>query len=135
MIEEIRDENNMLLAILGSVYKFEKGRHFVGGPEEFIQVGCFNYDKDVHLKKHWHRIRSGGGPRKTQEVMICFSGSFAAHIMDGKYEIVRTVTLKPGDFIILYRGGHGFDILENDTIILEAKNGPFTTVEDDKVFI
>ena len=30
-------------------------------------------------------------------------------------------------------GGHGFEILENDTKIIESKNGIFTSVEQDKV--
>ena len=30
-------------------------------------------------------------------------------------------------------GGHGYEILEDDTEVIEAKNGPFTDVNTDKV--
>jgi len=33
---------------------------------------------------------------------------------------------------VILRGYHGYEILEDDTRVLEVKNGPFTSVEADK---
>ena len=38
-----------------------------------------------------------------------------------------------GDTAVFAYGGHGYEILEDDTQIIEAKNGPFTDVATDKV--
>jgi hypothetical protein len=40
--------------------------------------------------------------------------------------------LKAGDFIMLYDGGHGFKVLQDNTVFIEVKNGQFVTVEQDK---
>ena len=41
--------------------------------------------------------------------------------------------LNEGDLAVFVYGGHGYEILEDDTKIIETKNGPFTGVENDKV--
>ena len=40
-------------------------------------------------------------------------------------KILTSKTLKPGDISITFEGGHKLDILKNDTIIYEHKNGPY----------
>jgi hypothetical protein len=37
-----------------------------------------------------------------------------------------------GDLTVFAYGGHGFEMLEDDTKIIESKSGPFTDVETDK---
>ena len=37
-----------------------------------------------------------------------------------------------GDVIILLRGGHGYDILDDDTEVLEIKNGPYVGSDLDR---
>ena len=43
--------------------------------------------------------------------------------------------LSSGDMNITLLGGHTFEILEDDTIICEQKNGPYYGQELDKKFI
>ena len=40
--------------------------------------------------------------------------------------------LSQGDFIMLFDGGHGFEVLQNDTVFIEVKNGQFVDTETDK---
>ena len=47
-------------------------------------------------------------------------------------ELIQDFILYEGDLAIFAFGGHGFEILEDDTKIIESKNGPFTDVETDK---
>jgi len=44
---------------------------------------------------------------------------------------VGSAILNSGDTILLLRGGHGFNILE-DSKIIEVKQGPYYGVEEDK---
>ena len=41
--------------------------------------------------------------------------------------------LYEGDLAVFIYGGHGYEILEDNTKIIETKNGPFTGVEKDKI--
>ena len=48
-------------------------------------------------------------------------------------EFLEEFTLLEGDLAVFVSGGHGYHILEDNTKIIETKNGPFTGVENDKV--
>lgn len=75
-------------------------------------------------------------PRKsniTQEMVYVKSGSMKAVIFDYDLNHIEDVILKTGDLAIMAYGAHGYEILENNTKIIEAKNGPFISVEVDKI--
>lgn len=110
---------------------FRKGLAFYSEDEEFLQVGTWRYDNGQQLRAHVHNIV----PReidRTNEVVIVLQGSMAARIFDEERQLVETVTVRQGEFLILMNGGHDYTILENDTRILEIKNGPFLGKEIDK---
>ena len=46
---------------------------------------------------------------------------------------IKDFILYEGDTAIMAYGGHGYKILEDNTKIIESKNGPFVSVELDKV--
>ncbi len=48
-------------------------------------------------------------------------------------ERFQDYVLNTGDMAVFAYGGHGYEILEDDTQIIESKNGPFVDVETDKV--
>ena len=56
-----------------------------------------------------------------------------ASIFDQEMSFVEEIILKEGDMAIMAYGGHGYKILEDNTKIIEAKNGPFVGVEADKI--
>jgi len=41
----------------------------------------------------------------------------------------------PGDCSMTFEGGHNYEALEDNTVVYEYKTGPYTGVENDKVFI
>ena len=128
---EIRKDGT-LYAIVHRADDWKEGLDFVTPPEEAMQVGTFLYESGKQCKPHKHLLNQRSNDY-TQECFIVLSGVVAAKIYDDKDEVHYTVILHPGDMIILFRGGHGFDILEDDTRIIECKNGPFISVEKDKV--
>jgi hypothetical protein len=131
--DEQRDifKNGLLLArhvILGS---FRQGLAFYSQDEEFLQVGSWRYNNGQRLRAHSHNIV----PRevnRTNEVVVVLQGAMAARIFDEQREYVETVTVKQGELLILMNGGHDYTILEDDTRILEIKNGPFLGRDVDK---
>jgi len=45
---------------------------------------------------------------------------------------VEELTVKQGDTLILLNSGHGYEILEDGTQVLEIKNGPYLGAERDR---
>ena len=49
--------------------------------------------------------------------------------------IIHEDVIFPGDCSITFKGGHNYEILEDDTIVYEYKTGPYQGIEMDKDFI
>ena len=98
----------------------------------FIQVGSWWYQNGKKLANHKHNLVSRDA-NITQEMVYVKSGSMLATIFDSSMNFIESVILKEGDLAIMAFGGHGYKILEDNTKIIEAKNGPFLSVDLDKV--
>jgi len=59
-------------------------------------------------------------------------GSMKVTLYSDDKSIINEFILEKGDLAIYAYGGHGYEILSDDTQIIEAKNGPFISVEEDK---
>ena len=49
-----------------------------------------------------------------------------------KLEELDTFDLHAGELAVFAYGGHGYEILENGTQVIESTNGPFIDVNTDK---
>jgi hypothetical protein len=108
-----------------------KGLTFASEEGDFVQVGTWGYDKGMRLQPHIHNnVRREVS--RTQEVIFVRSGRVAAYIYDEEGDFVERLELGPGDTLILLRGGHGYEILEDGTYVLEMKNGPYPGAEVDR---
>jgi len=129
---EIIKYDDEVLAIIDNFCNFEAGLNFYGTPQEFIQIGRFRYDKGKQLRNHIHTLRSRVSD-KTQEIMLVFKGSCEVRTYTPKEKrLLSAKILEAGDFYISYRGGCGFTIIEDDTIMMEIKNGPYNVKSDDE---
>jgi hypothetical protein len=68
----------------------------------------------------------------TQEVLFVRQGRICAHIFDISEKKVASVEVAAGDVIVLLHGGHGYDVLEDGTQVLEVKTGPYLGPEVDR---
>lgn len=128
--EKIMD-GNLILAIIIRERDWEKGLNFVSSDEDYQQVGIWGYDKGKKLAPHIHLV----APRKvlrTQEVVFVKDGRIKADIYTENEEFLKSVELGKGDTIILFNGGHGYEILEDNTKVLEVKNGPYVGADEDR---
>jgi hypothetical protein len=132
-VEIIGDAKGKQLAILvRQANSFPPGHNFITSPETDLQFGIFNHPAGHKIARHRHppyrrELTS------TSEVVIIHSGKLTAFIFDSKEELVFEGQLVEGDIIILFSGGHGFEILE-DATILEVKQGPYAGDEDKELF-
>ena len=128
--EKIMDGDLILATVIRST-DWEEGLSFVSPAEDYQQVGIWGYNKGQQLASHIHLIE----PRqvlRTQEVIFIKSGRLRADIYTEKKEFLKSVELEKGDTIILLNGGHGYEILEDNTKVLEVKNGPYIGAEKDR---
>ena len=131
--EKIMDKD-LILAIIIREGDWEEGLNFVSSDDDYQQVGIWGYEKGKNLAPHIHLIV----PRevlRTQEVIFIKEGRIRADIYTKKEEYLRSIELERGDTMILLNGGHGYEILEDNTKVLEVKNGPYIGVDKDRKMI
>ncbi len=107
------------------------GLSFFSEDDDYIQVGLWGYDAGKHLQAHLHNIV----PReidRTQEVICVLQGRVQSTIFSEAEEPLEQVVLEQGDVLILLNGGHSYDILADETQVLEIKNGPYPGPEADR---
>ena len=102
-------------------------------PSDFKQqVGFVVYSAGTEIPRHVHcdveRKLLG-----TSEVLIVRRGCCEVDIYNNDRELVTVRNLKTGDVIILVSGGHGFRMNE-DTVLLEIKQGPYTGLKERERF-
>jgi hypothetical protein len=69
----------------------------------------------------------------TCEVLVLLKGRCLIDIYNDEKELVATRELQRGDVMLMVGGGHGFRMQE-DTVFLEIKQGPYLAVEEKERF-
>ena len=121
----IENKNNEILVILIKPDDWSKGF------DKYLQVGTWWYDKGKVLDRHHHN-KANRSSDLTQECVSIMHGSMLVKVYDYDKNFLKKFTMDQGDFAVFLGGGHEYTILENDTRIIETKNGPFLGVEIDK---
>jgi hypothetical protein len=130
-IVEIKEHGLVLARHIPADAAWKEGLQFFSGDDEYIQVGVWGYSKGKELRAHIHNEVT----REvlwTQEVLFVRKGKIRANIYDTKEIKVAELDVAAGDIIMLLRGGHGYDILEDGTQVLEIKNGPYVGPDLDR---
>ena len=132
-IIEIKYKNNLYALIIKKNRKFiKKGVDFITKDQDLLQLGFLNLNKDYKIKSHIH-LKKPRIINYCTEVLLIEKGKVKIKFYDHKNkDIKKDKTLKNGDIIILFKGGHGFKILEK-TKIIEIKQGPYIEGKDKKI--
>ncbi len=123
-VVEIKEGDLVLARHIPASAVWKDGLNFFSGDGDFIQVGVWGYGAGKELKAHIHN-EVKREVLWTQEVLFVRSGKLRANVFNTREEKVAELVVGAGDVIILLRGGHGYDILEDGTQVLEIKNGPY----------
>ena len=105
---------------------------FFTPPEFKQQVGYIVYPAGGEIQRHLHRPleRNLVG---TSEVLIVRRGRCQIDIYDDCRKLVASRELRSGDITLMVGGGHGFRMQE-DTVFLEVKQGPYTGIDEKERF-
>tara|TARA_Y100000591_G_C21854904_1_gene714608 strand:+ start:23896 stop:24294 length:399 start_codon:yes stop_codon:yes gene_type:complete len=120
-----------LLAIVYKDKDWVEGLNFITPDSLFIQVGSWWYQRGKKLDSHVHKDYARTATR-TQEMTYVKSGSMRVDLYDENKNFVEDFILDEGDLAVFAYGGHGYEILSDNTKIIESKNGPFIDVDTDK---
>ena len=123
--------NGRIISIIYRDSDWVKGLNFITPDELFVQVGSWWYDKGKQLDSHIHKDFDRTASR-TQESVYVKRGSMRVDLYTEELEKFKEFVLFEGDLAVFAYGGHGYVVLEDDTQIIETKNGPFIDVDTDK---
>lgn len=125
---------NKLLHCIKRCSDIQKGRENLIDSREFIQCSALNLDKGVTFKPHKHVYKDVENVLP-QESWIVIKGKVKCIFYDIDDTILCEPVLYLGDASFTLYGGHNYEILEDESLILEYKVGPYFGIELDKTFI
>jgi len=102
--------------------------------EEYLQCATKVLKQGSKFKPHRHN-KLNRTTDLTQEAWVVLDGKIRAKFYDLDDSLAMDTQLTNGDCAIVFKAGHGFEVLEDDTILYEFKTGPYYGVEQDKTFI
>ena len=124
----------ILLHIVTNVDEIVSGRIAIAPEEEYLQLAILKMQKGMTFKPHKH-IKHKKMTDIAQESWFVFQGKVKCIFYDIDDTIIDQPIIGKGGISMTFRGGHNYEILEDKTIVLEYKTGPYLGQEFDKTFI
>ncbi len=99
-----------------------------------LQVIVLNRPKGAITKAHYHLVEERPSVNTTRhQILLCQRGKVRVGVFTKEGDYLGDAILNPGDLILMYEG-HEVEFLEDDTKLIEIKEGPFPETDDkDKV--
>jgi len=130
MIQLIRSDKNLCAIFVPGTYSPEETK-FITPDDEPLQWGIGVFKKGSVVEPHRH-VGAQSPVREFQEFICIRRGLAIAEIFDEEGEKIQEIRMCAGDALLLLRGGHAFQF-EEDTELLEVKQGPYQGRENMKV--
>jgi mannose-6-phosphate isomerase-like protein (cupin superfamily) len=121
-VEKIEHAGEMLALIVRDEYS-KPGISFFTPNELSQQLAYMQHPAGKLIEPHLHNPV----PRNvsyTQETLFIKRGRLRVDFFDDQQNYLESRELKAGDVVLLVRGGHGFEVLE-DLEMIEVKQGPY----------
>lgn len=126
-IIEVKNAGELLAIILRSTYR-EPGVHFLTSNDLSQQLAFMRHPAGKAIEPHVHNAVERR-VTQTQESLFIRKGRMRVDFYDSNRTYLESYELRSGDVILLIRGGHGFEMLE-DTEFVEVKQGPYAGDQD-----
>lgn len=130
-VETIVDGKQTIALIVRAGFD-KPGLHFFTPPSFSQQLAVMRHPAGKRIAAHSHKAVSRRVLR-TQEVLLVRKGKVRVTLYSAKRERLCARVLSAGDLILLCGGGHGFQMLEETTMV-EIKQGPYAGDKDKVVF-
>ena len=132
VIEQIKHNGEMLALILRHEYS-KPGISFFTPNDLSQQLAYMHHPAGKLIDAHFHNPV----PRMvtyTQETLFIKRGRLRVDFFDNEQHYLESRELKAGDVILLIKGGHGFEVLE-ELEMIEVKQGPYAGDRDKTCFV
>jgi hypothetical protein len=129
-IEYIRNEGILYGIVIRTRKIFPEATEFYTPKDNSLQVGLIRHSKGYVEPPHIHRYEE-----KTildvQETLHIEHGRIKINFYDNHGAKIDSKTLFEGDVVLLAKGGHNIEVLE-DFVGVKVKQGPYLSIEKDK---
>jgi len=134
-IRNIFSENNILLARIISLKNItqEFKTQFFSKEEEILQCGVINYDKNLKPKFHQH-FKVNRNIYGTSEALYILKGKGTLQVCESKDQFIYSEKINDGDLVNLIEGAHRILPDDSDLLMIEIKNGPYVSQNNDKFY-
>ena len=130
-IEKIEQRGEMIALIVRNEFSHPGIKFFTPG-DLSQQLAYMQHPAGKTIAAHVHNPV----PRTiayTQETLFIKRGRLRVDFFDDQQTYLQSCELKAGDVILLIKGGHGFEVLE-DLEMFEVKQGPYSGDHDKTIF-
>jgi hypothetical protein len=128
------DHQTLVARVVDTKSLPSQGLSFLSDENDFLQVGVWQHPKGHSTVPHIHNYLERSINRTT-EVLYVVSGSVHADIYGEDGTFISSTNLVAGQLLLCFGGGHGYEILEENSMVLEFKNGPYLGAELDRTQI
>jgi hypothetical protein len=127
-VERIYDKHECLLALIVRSSYNKAGITFFTEPDFSQQLAYMHHPAGKVIEPHLHKphLRNVS---YTQETLVLKRGKLRVDFFDDEKTYLFSRTLGAGDVILLIRGGHGFEVLD-ELEMIEIKQGPYAGDQD-----
>lgn len=101
-----------------------EGVKFLTPSDYTLQLGLLTHKSGHVVRNHIHRTDIEYPVDTAQEFLFVQKGKIRMKLFSEKWDPLPDEILSEGDFILLVRGGHGLEVIE-DCRIIEIKQGPY----------
>ena len=122
MIEEVHYQTEVLAIIVRRNFH-KKGIHFFTSNDLSQQLAYMSHPTGKEIQPHVHK-KVQREVHFTQETLFIRKGKLKVDFYSVDQEYLESRILESGDVILLIKGGHGFEVLE-DLEMFEVKQGPY----------
>ena len=129
--EIIRHEGQLLAVIVRGSFR-RPGVHFFTPGNFSQQLAFMQHPKQKIIAPHLHNPVHRE-IEYTNEVLFLRKGKLRVDFYSEKKIYIESRVLEAQDTILLIRGGHGFEVLE-EVEMLEVKQGPYAGDQDKTLF-
>ena len=127
-------EPDKILLSMIRLNEIDEIRKDISPDDEFIQVSGRILNSNFKVKPHKH-LNQKRVTTLTQEAWVVLKGKIKAKFFDLDDKLIFETVLQDGDCVSIFRGGHSLEVIDNNTIFYEFKNGPYYGATNDKVEI
>ena len=131
-IEKIEHDGEMLALIVRDEYS-KPGLSFFTPHELSQQLAYMKHPAGKVIDAHVHKPVERS-VAYTQETLFIKRGRLRVDFFDENQNYLKSRELKAGDVILLIKGGHGFEVLE-ELEMIEVKQGPYAGDQDKVRFV